>query len=317
MGKKLTDKFIVLIFLGVLMLSGCGKTVVAENSNFTEIELLSERYNPELEGCGGLYFDENGEVKLKRNMSPIIYKDNEKTIYFTCPQTPDAKNSVLRGVTNTGEELYKMTLGEISGIEKIDFTTVPEGGIPDFNFLMEGKVFVLENGNLGIGLDFFTYVKTIEINPYTKELINFVDYRDIAPATYRFTVMMITQNNTIFYNPENGELLLYNNYTGLLEDKTIAPGYEGQSDGFGMGDIVEYQDYWYTITETGVYITMKNTFDWECLVKGSDAKCFKYENLGFVDLVIASEKDIFVLLSSNCNFDGTEATVSFVEFKLK
>lgn len=316
MKELIRSKVFITIIFGVFILNGCGQSVEDGNGKFTEEIISSDQYNPELEGCGNLYFDENVEVKLNRRMATTTYNDDGMTIYFTPSQSFDVENSNIRAVSNSGDELYEMTLGELSGIEKIDFKTTPEGAMTDFNYLMEGKVFLLDNGNIGIALDFFGYVKTIQINPYTKELINHMDFTEIDTGRWRFTVMKVTNTNTIFYNPEGGQILLFNNSTGELEDQTNAPGCENESDDFSMGKIVEFNGFWYSVTETGIYRTVKNEFEWECLVLASETECFNYKGVGFVDLIIKSETEIYVLLSSNCNIDGTQATVSFVKFTI-
>lgn len=93
-------------------------------------------------------------------------------------------------------------------------------------------------------------------------------------------------------------------------------GYDNdQTKTFRQGKIIKHGDYWYSISEPGIYKAKKNTFDWEYLVPREETKCIKHEDLVFWDLLIKSDDEIYAIIHIGFQELGDNQRVgTFVEF---
>lgn len=310
---------ILLIF--TLMMSGCDGNKVAEeeteyeyineNDDFIEKVIYSNEIDPEWDKVINMYLDENGDVQLNKTEEVPAYIDNEKKILFITPDGHDVISSTIRAVSNSGDEIFEFSLNEISGIENAGIGT---------DFCNSGMIFQMENGNLDLFLEFNDYIKLIEINIETMEVSNSIDFSftEIIDDGYVYSYKQIKDSQTLFYNTVKGEILLYNNKTGVQEGESTAPGYDNdQTKFFKMGDIIKYGDYWYTITEAGIYRAKQNTFDWDCVIPREETTSFNHERLELGDLLIKSDDEIYVIIRSDFEGLNEVAVETFVKFEIK
>lgn len=311
MKRIILIKSVTIFLIIILATSGCYGTKDPENYKFVEKVIHSKVIDVNFgDGTINMYLDENGDIQLNKTEKFPAYIDNAKKILFIMPDIHDVTNSTILAISNSSNVLFMFSLNELPYIENVEFGTEPCYG---------GRIFQMDNGNLALFLDYLYYQKLIEININTMEILNSVDFTEIKDFRHTYSLKEITDTQTLFYNPGKGEILLYNNTTGVQEGKTIAPGYDNdQTKDFKMGKTIKYGDYWYTITESGIYKAKKNTFEWECLVPEEETTCIKHEDLVFWDLLIKSDDEIYAIIRSGFQEIGDDQCVeTFVEFEIK
>lgn len=334
MKRKKSFLFIILILLAqILLITSCksnddvGKKE-NEQMNFKEKIIYEDVINPERENLGNLAFSNEGEVILENNVLQDVYLlEDSKVIFnfgisysgnFFNETDVDFKNWYLEKTTDNGEREYKIFFSEIAGATAEKFG----GRNVDFDVgawwpSQGGEVYPLENGDLMVVIYNPDLTCTVlEINPNTKKVINMAEYDIYGGRSYCIVILFVTQQYTVFSDPNTGDLLYYNNYTLNLDKQTKIPGCV-ENKVFGTSKFKLYNDYLYTVNDSGIYRNNQVDEEWENIINATETENLsKDEDMSCIDLLFESESVIYVLKIAPGEHEDIEEIVSIIKYEI-
>ena len=322
-----------LLYLAIVIALFICLTACSSNENFSEKKLQLFKYNPQKEMHGNLFLNENEELSVyqpiigwemkelniinNKSKDLEISEDIKDAYYFeTTPNiftstngnivylynSKNFENVYLRGLTAEKDIVYEIQYSEILELENV----VASIDLMD-------TIQVLDNGFIGI----INYYKKNSnniciIDPYKKEIIKSC-YIELENLVFKELI----ENEVIFFDRKSNKILLFDISTGVMKYGLSVPGSSKYGDVLECGGITEYDEFIYTFNKTGIYRAKKESMVFELLIDSCDTKYLNSKIEIFGDIVVKSEKEIYISLFKGTNDEGTWVKEYIVEYLIK
>ncbi len=324
--KKVKVYFFMMFIVQILFFTACERNnkTLTNNEKINEEVVFKEQHNPELDESAifmSLTENDEDEIVFVDSFSQDVYLLEEGKIVFYFDNSYNEEDANIEDwyieKNKNGEQIYKVYLSDIEGITTEKFS----GEYVDWDVgawwpAKGGEIYPLINGNVMLTIHFDRTIKVLEIDPFTKELVNSVEHELYTEEGDYLNVLFITEKHTVFTNDYEGNIFFYNNSTGEIDIENKSPGCEKDED-FGTSKFGLYDRYWYTVNDTGIYRTKYEELNWECIISASEAKHIAYNPRNYMpDIFVVNQKEIYVLKVNEFNDEGTEETVRIIKYEI-
>ena len=326
MRKKLIVLFVFLAVIVSLFIYMFTKAPSFEK----KIDVIG--YNPEFEGYGEIFLDENEDLcaftpwygyvfekynfisgKSSKVENPEEFDDLYRGEFWKIIPGKEgimifefneygSKDISFIGLSNKTENLFRFSTSEIKGFN--------ESSLFDSHRI---DSFSLDNGDICV-IEFVSnedIYRATQINPYNEKIINSCEISNIGSMLFKG----IVEDKIVFVDIEENNLLFYNIKNGKMIKEVNIPG-KNENNSPGCSKIEVYEGYCYLFNKTGIYRASVEELSFEIIVDSSDTKYINDKIDDCENIIVKNDGEIYISFLKSVNIDGTWAKKYIIKYLL-